>query len=128
MKKILVTNNGLVNEKFNNYMGIIYLENYTFIEVLKYTRDKIHKGHRLLTHPLAGSVKPNETPFKSIVISPERGEIDFQSLSIIEESINTAEKFINGKNTPKWSKEILDDFKLIDYYLVKSGIESMDQF
>jgi hypothetical protein len=37
--------------------------------VLVYVRDKIHKGHKLLTHPLSGSIKPNESPYKSVLIS-----------------------------------------------------------
>lgn len=109
-------------------MDIMYSETYTYLDVLSKARDKIHEGHNLLTHPLSGSVKPNETPYKSLAISIECGSLDMNSLMIIEESIATARKFITGKKTPHWTERILEDFQMIDYYLIKSGIESMDQF
>ncbi|AOT72410.1 GrdX family protein [Geosporobacter ferrireducens] len=128
MKKILVTNNSLVHANYKDKLDIIYSNNYTYLDILGIARDKIHEGHRLLTHPLSGSVKPNETPYKSVAISNDKGELDFDSLSIIESSIETAKKFIEGKNTPRWTEKILQDFELIDYYLIRSAVESMDQF
>lgn len=128
MKKRIITNNSLVNERFGTNMDIIFLENVGYLDTLYFVRDRIHEGYKLLTHPLSGSVKPNETPFKSIVISFNKGTVDFESLTIIEESISTAKKFIEGKKHPKWTEEILDDFRLIDFDLIQSGIESMDQF
>lgn len=128
MKKILVTNNSLVHANYKNKLDIIYSNNYTYLDILSIARDKIHEGHQLLTHPLSGSVKPNETPYKSIAVSSEKGALDFDSLSIIEASIETAKKFMEGKKTPRWTEKILQDFELIDYYLIKSAVESMDQF
>ncbi len=59
---------------------------------MSYVRDKVHEGHELATHPLSGSVKPNETPYKTIMISEKKGVLDFNSLKIIEDSIATAKK------------------------------------
>jgi hypothetical protein len=54
----------------------------------------IHKGAKLITHPLMGSIKPNETPFRSIIVSEGEGtSLDIESLVIIESSIASAEKF-----------------------------------
>ncbi|RKD22526.1 hypothetical protein SAMN02745883_00611 [Caminicella sporogenes DSM 14501] len=128
MKKIIVTNNRLVCEKFHKNVDIIFNEDFSYLDVLKCVRDKIHEGHKLLTHPLSGSVKPNETPFKSVVISFDKGNMDFDSLAIIEESIIAAEKFINQKKLPKYSERVLDDCRFIDYCLIRSGIDSIDQF
>lgn len=128
MKKIIITNNFLVYESFKEKMEIIYLDEKKYLEVLQFTRNKIHEGYKLLTHPLSGSIKPNETPYKSLAISFNKTTIDFESLSIIEESIEAAKKFIEGKKTPRWTEEILSDFRLIDFYLIKGAIESMDQF
>jgi hypothetical protein len=36
--------------------------------VLLTVRDHIHSGARLLTHPQAGSVKPYETPYRSVLV------------------------------------------------------------
>lgn len=94
------------------------------MDVLVTTRDFIHKGHELLTHPLSGSIKPNETPYKSIIISDEVDAMKMDSLMIIEDSILTAKKFMEMKKTPQWTEQVLEDFSEIDYRLLESGIES----
>lgn len=94
------------------------------MDVLAITRDFIHKGHELLTHPLSGSIKPNETPYKSILISDQPHTMKMHSLMIIEDSIHTAKKFMEMKKMPKWTESILEDFSEIDYRLLESGIES----
>jgi len=127
LKKIIITNNILVHDKYNEKMDIIYFEGLSYLEILNFVRNKIHEGYKLLTHPLSGSIKPNETPFKSVAISTEKGELDFESLEIIEDSISTAKKFIEEKKTPEWTREILEDFRLIDFYLIDGAIQSMDQ-
>lgn len=127
MEKTIITNNILVHDKYNGKMTIMYFEELSYLEILEMVRDKIHEGYELLTHPLSGSIKPNETPFKSVAISVEKGVLNFKSLAIIEDSINTARKFIDGKKTPKWTRKILEDFRLIDFYLIDGAVQSMDQ-
>ena len=68
MNILLITNNILVYKKYREIMDIIFKEDSSYLDILYYTRDLIHKGHELLTHPLSGSIKPNETPFKTIKI------------------------------------------------------------
>ncbi|NLY44951.1 MAG: GrdX protein [Tissierella sp.] len=125
MEIILITNNYKVYKKYRDHIDITYDQNFTYLEILEYTRDKIHQGHELLTHPLSGSIKPNETPYKSILISKKRNGLDFNSLSIIEESIKTTEKFLNDKITPNWTDKVLEDFKVIDLSLIENVIDSL---
>lgn len=121
MKFQILTNNPLVYEKLNKQYEILYFD-ITYKEVLLKIRDLCHGGHKLLTHPLSGSVKPNETPYKSVMISLNKGNTDLESLAIIENCITAYEKFDElGK---QWSKRVLEDFQLIDYTLISSGIES----
>lgn len=126
MNCILITNNPLVKKKYSNVFETIYLEKADFINVFYLTRDKIHEGYSLLTHPLSGSVKPNQTPYKSIAISKEKLELDIDSLKIMENSIAVASKLLKEKTASNWPKEILEDFQLIDLDLIISGIESMN--
>ncbi|NMR85303.1 GrdX protein, partial [Vibrio parahaemolyticus] len=114
---IIITNNPKVFQKFNGKYEIEYLENESYLDVLLMVRDKLHKGHKLLSHPLSGSVKPNETPFKSILISQKKGKIDFGSLSILENSIATYEKFIKIKRLPDWNQDVVVDFMVVDLSL-----------
>lgn len=121
MGKILITNNPLVKEQLSEYINVEYYET-NYLDILKKVRDRVHLGHKLLSHPLSGSVKPNETPYKSIIISSNKGNLDCDSLIIIEGSIATAEKFLRNFKTPNWSEKILLDFQTIDLSLVKDII------
>lgn len=118
MENIIVTNNKYVYEKYKDTIEIKYDGDFTYLDVLEFVRDKIHKGHKLMTHPLSGSVKPNETPYKTIMISKDKNTMDYNDLMIIEESIATAKKFIHNKPTPNWTERVLDDFRVIDLSLI----------
>lgn len=103
MKGIIVTNNILVKEKYEDRFEVVYLEDMNYLNILYYVRDRIHEGHELLTHPLSGSIKPNETPYKSIIISKIPQNLDEEGLIILEESILTTKKFLENKNIPNWT-------------------------
>lgn len=118
----IVTNNPMSKQKFMGKYKIEFIEG-PQLGILKKVRDYIHKGNRLLTHPLMGSVKPNETPYRTVCVSLEvMDNVDFQSLDIIENSIATTEKFLNDFSTPNWSEKILADFQLIDSDLIDHAI------
>lgn len=134
MKYMIITNNILVNEKYGdlsvhkNLTDLRFLEEKSFLEVLEYVRDHVHMGHTLLTHPLTGSIKPYETPYKSIAISTKAGTMDMDSLSIIENAIEVTKKFIRDYRPKDLKEKHHNDFKLIDCSLITSGIESINQF
>jgi len=107
---ILITNNPMANQKDFDGIEKIFLESADLLKVLCYTRDKVHVGHKLLTHPLSGSVKPNQTCYKSIMITKDKGPLDVESLRIIENSIAVA-------------RTLLDDYQLIDLRLIESGTD-----
>jgi hypothetical protein len=119
---IVITNNPMSREKLNNKYQTEFIDGST-LQVLRNVRDYIHKGHRLLTHPLMSSVKPNETPYRTIIISKCIGEVvDTDSLKYIEEGIYSTEKFTKKLGIPKWNEKILADFQLIDYDLIYHAI------
>ena len=119
---IIVTNNPMSKEQFGSKYKVLYIEG-TMMDILKKVRDNIHVGHKLLTHPLMSSIKPNETPYRTICISKEiLSTVDLQSLTIIEECIMTTEKFLNDFKTPQWNEKILLDFQLIDSDLIDHAI------
>lgn len=121
----IITNNTLVFETYHDTWNIDLYREDTFLKILERCRDEVHQGRKLLTHPLTGSVKPNETPFKSIMLSSEKGSLDFESLSIIENAIEVTKKFLSNHEVKNWPDKILEDFRLIDFGLIRSGIESV---
>ena len=122
---ILITNNILVFQEYKDKLEIIYDENLDYVSILEMVRNRIHEGYQLLTHPLSGSIKPNETPYKSILLSNKKSDLDTSGLMIVEESILTARKFLNDKKTPNWTETILDDFRVIDYSLISNVLNKI---
>ena len=115
---IAVTNNPMVRDRFTGYE--ISFHDTDFLGVLKIVRDKIHLGHKLLSHPLSGSVKPGETPYKIVLITSAKGLLDDKALLLIEESIQSCSKFAVKAFNPEMDSKVLADFQLIDYDLVLS--------
>lgn len=121
-KLIIVTNNPLSFKNFEKSHETIYIEGHVR-EVYKKVRDMIHLGHRLLTHPLMSSVKPNMTPYRTICISYEKEpRCDMESLTLIEGSIATLEKFLSIKAIPEHTEAVKYDFQVIDYDLINHAL------
>ncbi len=121
---VLLTNNPLVKNKIKT-MELMFFKDSSYLEFLYSVRDFVHKGHKLLSHPLTSSIKPNETPYKSILISKNTDRLDFDSLNYIENSIELVKSFKKNDNIIKYTQTTLEDFQLIDYSVINSGIESI---
>lgn len=119
----VLTNNPLVRDMLEGKQEVIYKE-ISYEDVLREARDRVYRGYRLLSHPLSGSVKPNETPYKSIMIGKRKEEIDVQSVRIIESAIESCRKFVFKSD--KYKPEVYKDFQLIDWTLLESAIASAD--
>lgn len=120
---LILTNNPLVNTKASiERQHLLAYHPVTYLQVLLLARDFVHQGHRLLTHPLSGSVKPNETPYKSIALSdaPEKA-LCTDSLMLIEHSIAVCQHL--AANPRPVTDGMLKDFQLVDYTLILSALE-----
>ena len=93
-----------------------------YLKILEIARDYIHVNYELLTHPLYGSVKPNETIYRSIVLK-SNDNLDHNSVVMISEAIETFVKFRKNKETPLWTDTVKEDFEVIDYDLITNAIE-----
>lgn len=121
---LVLTNNPMVAHQFDGRLVCHFNEKMTYLDVMKTARDYVHQGYQLLSHPLSGSIKPNETPYKSIVLKKAKDmSTDFWSLSLIEEAIATTEKF-NASFAPRaWPEDKKEDFQLIDCDLITDPIK-----
>ena len=119
---LILTNNPLVPacmEGQGKYT-IRFCPEKSYREILVMARDMVYAGHTLYTHPLSGSVKPNETPYKSVIVSVEPHGFDSDQGEIMANAIAVFDKF-----TPiGWNlnERILADFQLIDYTLLAGAI------
>ena len=124
---VIVTNNPLVREGYEDRIEIDFIDAYGYFEVLDRIRRLVHKGWVLETHPLSGSVKPNETPYKTAIVSkrPEHSPLDFNSLQISESAIETYQKLASVKQLPRWGERTLADFRMVDKSLIDSAVSQM---
>ena len=117
----LITN----NPNFLNYkkkdIEVDY-KDVDYLKILEIARDYVHVNYELLTHPLYGSVKPNETIYRSIVLK-SNDNLDHNSVVMISEAIETFVKFRKNKETPLWTDTVKEDFGVIDYDLITNAIE-----
>lgn len=118
----IITNNPKVKESITD-QTIVFIEG-NFGDVLKETkRLVVDERHVILTHPLSGSIKPNETFYKSIIITTTTlDQIDIESLDLIDNAIEVYNKFIKDSKTPNWTERILDDFATIDLDLMENTL------
>ncbi len=117
---IIITNNPMVKEKMSELAVFCYLEG-DYGDVLAKVKQQIIEKHvRLLSHPLSGSIKPNETYSETT-----SQYIDIESLEFIESAIAVYEKFIKNKQRPNWSLAVLNDFAFVDFYIAQSTLDRM---
>lgn len=128
-KFIIMTNNPMVSDALGQKYNMIYEES-SLPEFFEAVREKICEGHILLTHPLSGSVKPGETPYKSVLLSftasgpGQSSEELMLSIRLIENALAACEKF---KMKPdRFEKNVLADLQLIDFTLLESALDSAE--
>ena len=118
---IIITNNPLVKDRLGQEYEVDF-EEISYEEVLKKVRDFVYNKHELLTHPLSGSVKPNETPYKSIMVAKNPDRYNVESMEIIDRAIAVVPKF--EFKSDKYAEDVYDDFQYIDYALISSALPS----
>lgn len=118
---LIITNNPMVQNI--NDIEILMLgnnkQNQIYYEVLNY----ISQGHSLLSHPLAGSLKPNQNPYRSILVSKEARQFRKEDYMIIENCLGKVETFTLESFASQ--PELKEEWQMIDYQLLNSAIDSL---
>ncbi len=122
---LLVTNNRLCFEKYRDRVRVDYLEDGSYLDVLVRARDYVQKGSRIETHPMAGSIKPNQTPFRSVLLSDRKmdGDEVIENELMIEDAVLMTKKFLSDRPVRKWDESIVNDFRQVDLVLISGAID-----
>lgn len=129
---VLYTNNPRVRDLFHTQLTTYYFDE-SLIDLLNRIKVKVSDGYELLSHPLSGSVKPGETPFKSVLLSKEPGEYDLLSVELIDNALERSRFFFRHYKLSEhakaadfpWDEQVIADFALVDETLVRSAVESI---
>lgn len=120
-KVVLVTNNRKAAEKYRGIFDVRMEADYE--SVLLKTRDLVYSGFSLLTHPQASSLKPNQTPVRSVLLYPRRdGDEHGRDCLIIEDVIHVYWQWQDIAPTPDNYKEaVRNDFEIIDLSMIEGA-------
>ncbi|WP_288519747.1 GrdX family protein [uncultured Brachyspira sp.] len=116
---LIVTNNSKVFIKYKENYNIEFIDSESMYNVLIKTRDLLHSGYKLLTHPMSGSLKSNQTPYKSILLI-KNNEANLDDILMIENAIDNYNKFLKNRALTNWTEAIKNDFKTVDLSLISS--------
>ena len=130
METLIITNNPRVEEeilhnrkKWRRVDRTELFREKDQMEILIMARNLIHLGAKLVMHPMTGRIRPHETPYKSVFLEVTSGELDMESLIMIEDSIWETQKFLNGGLPQKYDDRDLPDLRYVDWLLLEAGLE-----
>ena len=126
----IVTHNRLCRDKYGSQVEMDYLENGSYLDVLLKVKDYIQKGWCLETHPMTGSLKPNQTPYKSVMISnrPVDREDFYNQEITMENSVSICQKFQAIRQTPDWPEHLREDYREVDLSLIEGALQKILNF
>lgn len=101
-------------ESESNHAHVLFQDS-DLSELYIAARNLVHTGWRLVNHPLSSSIKPNQSPYKTLVLA-KHSHLDYQSLCAMEAAIAAVQKF---GPFPGASDKVLEDLQLIDLDLCK---------
>lgn len=120
-KVILITNNRKAAERYKGIFDVRMEDDYE--SVLLKTRDLVYSGFSLLTHPQASSLKPNQTPVRSVLLYPYRpGDEHGRDCLIIEDVIHVYWQWQEIAPTPaSYAEAVRNDFETIDLSMIEGA-------
>ncbi|MBE6990534.1 MAG: GrdX protein [Ruminococcaceae bacterium] len=116
---LIVTNNPMAARRFTGRGEVRLREEDTYRDVLVRARDLVYIGHRLCNHPLYGSLRPHETPYRTVVLSAEAGAPDWEECCIFSDALTVTDKFTLPDRT-RMAPSVLLDYQMIDCDLVEN--------
>lgn len=126
-RRVLVTNNPLLKEKVASCEFVAG----SSLDVLIRTRNFVHEGWVLLSHPLYGNLRPHQHPYRSILAETTQGKssVDLLSLEYIENAI----AIYSAQSTRILSADgmreaVRQDFAFIDGELMKESLSRYGMF
>jgi len=115
MKKIVITNNPAVKEKYPTSL----LVQGTPDDVLLQVRDLVYQGYELISHPLSASLRMMFSPFRTVIVGKKEARVDALCAEIIEDSIHKYRRHMLHRNIDQVNR---NDYQIIDLMLLDSAL------
>ncbi|MGS0764957.1 GrdX family protein [Syntrophomonas curvata] len=121
---LIITNNPMV--KNTNNAEICFVTG-DCRHVLYQAFNKVAMGHRLLSHPLAGSIKPETNPYRSVVLSRLKTGVELSTLAMLERCLEKVEAGIGKRAAAGNDLSFAQDFQMIDKELLEAAMQSLGE-
>jgi len=118
-----LTNNPLLLERG---MEQVEFHPVTVPELFALVQAELRQGYRLLSHPLTGSIRPNITPYKSVLLSARPGSADREGQEILARAIRYTDTLFQMDAQPPsagWDSKSREDFQYVDLSLIQTALE-----
>lgn len=97
----------------------------TALDVLKKSRDLVHLGWSLASAPLYGNFKPNQQPYRTLVLTKEQSSaVDAESLTLIENAVRFYESSPAVRAPGEQQDAVERDFRYVDYMLMEETFKA----
>ena len=126
---VIISNNPDIEALVPKIFSFTGMEGASAEAVLTAARDRIHLGAKLLAHPMAGRLRPNETPYMTVLLDagqespPQDPSIDFPSLEIIEYCMAEEKKYADMRK--KYDEALLPDLRFISCELFAGILQEL---
>lgn len=115
---MILTNNKKIGEKND----LVFVDGHQ-MEVLMEARNYLHKGHMLISSPLAASGRMHFSPVRSLILSDEKYEaLHSDGIGILENAILNLSKFLLKHGVDEKNR---DDYEVIDKELLEEALKEI---
>jgi len=119
---LIITNNPIVKNINNAEICFVKGDQR---QVLYQVLNKVAVGHSLLSHPLAGSIKAEDNPYRSVVLSSSTAETDLSNLNMLEYCLGKVESGVRDGMQSRQLDQLARDFQMIDKELLDNALQSL---
>ena len=111
---LIVSNNPLVRDAFQGCRKI----DGSVREVVLHARDLVHLGYPLLGHPLAGSIRLQNNPYRSLILGMQPEAYNARDVQLVEQIAAR----IEALETQTHVKSAVHDYQYIDFSLLMAAL------
>lgn len=89
-------------------------------------QEELERGYRLISHPLTGSIRPDITPYKSVLLSGAPGREDAEGKALMRQAVRYTDSLFQMHPTPpsaRWDEQTREDFQYVDCSLIQTALE-----
>lgn len=95
-------------------------------QILYHVYSKVAEGCSLISHPLAGSIKPEVNPYRSVVLSNFKTAADLSTLAMVEKCLEKVEGGVKDRIPGEKLAALAADFRIIDKYLLENALQLLN--